>query len=685
MSQATTNVRAVEMPCDDPPASGPKTPPAKILVAVHGIGNQFQYATIQAVAHGFCRYLRKPATIPLGRFHRDATGPYMLQDDPLLGQEGVGGIGFAEIYWADIPREVVEKKYVLEEAQGWARALVSRIRLRHAKAGAASTIKLSDDDFHMLETVIDEMIRSVDLLERLFFLAKTAGLFTFELKALLSDFLGDVQIVTEFASERRKLLDQFRLGMEHIHADNPDAEIYIVAHSEGTVVALLGLLEGLVASPNPPWVRQVRGLMTIGSPLNKHIVCWPELWEKYQPAQGNGKPVTTAQSEASVRPSIVWHNYSDRADPIGFKLGITRKWLTDHGWNRAFDFPEENDHQFARYPLPGKAHNDYWQDDQVFGHFIQTVVKPGCPERSEFRRAPGSKFWPGILSASSYLVPFGLLFTGVYFFYKGVHSAVGRSDPLTGGEIAKDVFLITCLLGSITVLARIPRLCKKLMLHAGAFALFLGAMVLYGAFITPHLRNAFGGALLENADRAVQGIPALAGRFAPHAQLRSYDLKDGPPPTAEGVQRVTRSLGTQHAPDDEAEAEAPRRIQVWDYEPVAWWLPIDRPTLVVLVLATILCLANHLICRFYPAAGMWGLIGLGCAASFLLVASYVWSEKESPNAGPLWPVFLSGLAFFYLWWLGAMVFDLVFAWRRYIRNAMALTRLEQIIPIESRP
>ena len=118
MSQATTNVHRVEMPCDDPSAIGTKAPPAKVLVAVHGIGNQFQYATIQAVAHGFLPLPPQAGDDPLGRFHRDATGPYMLQDDPLLNQEGVGGIGFAEIYWADIPREVVEKKYVLEEARG---------------------------------------------------------------------------------------------------------------------------------------------------------------------------------------------------------------------------------------------------------------------------------------------------------------------------------------------------------------------------------------------------------------------------------------------------------------------------------------------------------------------------------------------------------------------------------------
>jgi hypothetical protein len=254
--------------------------PSKILVAVHGIGNQFEYATIQSVAFALCRFHGEAASIPLGRFHLDRPGTYVHPLDP--EREGFGrSVGFAEIYWADIPRAVVEKKYILEGAQRWAKTLLERIRSRHAQA-SGSEIKLDEADFDMLDTVIMEMIRSVDIIDRLSFLARQAGLFNFELKTLLADFLGDVQIVTEFASERRKLLDQFRSRMEGIHKAYPGAEIYIIAHSEGTVVAFLGLLEALARMPRPPWVDGVRGLMTIGSPLNKHVICWPELWRPFQ-------------------------------------------------------------------------------------------------------------------------------------------------------------------------------------------------------------------------------------------------------------------------------------------------------------------------------------------------------------------------------------------------------------------
>jgi hypothetical protein len=37
----------------------------------------------------------------------------------------------------------------------------------------------------------------------------------------------------------------------------------------------------------------------------------------------------------------------------------------------------------------------------------------------------------------------------------------------------------------------------------------------------------------------------------------------------------------------------------------------------------------------------------------------------------LWPLFLAGAAFVYLWWLALLLFDLVFAWHRYIRNSVA--------------
>jgi hypothetical protein len=39
---------------------------------------------------------------------------------------------------------------------------------------------------------------------------------------------------------------------------------------------------------------------------------------------------------------------------------------------------------------------------------------------------------------------------------------------------------------------------------------------------------------------------------------------------------------------------------------------------------------------------------------------------------PIWPAFLGGAAFLYLWWIAALIFDLVFVWHRYIRSSRAV-------------
>jgi hypothetical protein len=49
--------------------------------------------------------------------------------------------------------------------------------------------------------------------------------------------------------------------------------------------------------------------------------------------------------------------------------------------------------------------------------------------------------------------------------------------------------------------------------------------------------------------------------------------------------------------------------------------------------------------------------------------------------GPIWPVFVAGAAFLYLWWLAIISFDLTFIWHLYIRHSGAQKlireRLEQ--------
>src|SRR5262249_1887911 len=141
---------------------------------------------------------------------------------------------------------------------------------------------------------------------------------------------------------------------EKAHQQDPgyqkkNLEIHVIAHSEGTVITFLGLLRALCEKKTPEWVKSVRGFMTIGSPINKHLILWPELWADVLTA-----PANPPRKEDRIR----WCNYSDYGDPIGFRLKKTREWLTDHGWDGFFDFPDNQDIGFSRYPFPGKAHSD---------------------------------------------------------------------------------------------------------------------------------------------------------------------------------------------------------------------------------------------------------------------------------------------------------------------------------------
>ena len=272
--------------------------------------------------------------------------------------------------------------------------------------------------------MLEEMIETLGVLDRLTFIAEKAGIFKFDLQKLLIDYLGDVQIVTEFKSLREEILEQFFTLMRTVSKDFPNAEIHIVAHSEGSVISFLGLLKGLceysTGAEEWKWVEKVRGYMTIGSPIDKHLVLWPELWREAE--QCPARP--------ALKAPIKWRNFFDYGDPIGFKLNTARQWLREHRWDAAFEF-DEKDHDigFSRYYLPGKAHNDYWGDEKLFGHFIQTVVegedKTERENTKDYSKPPRSKL-RAMLSCliAPYSIVAILMFLAVYVIYKAVSTAV---------------------------------------------------------------------------------------------------------------------------------------------------------------------------------------------------------------------------------------------------------------------
>jgi len=423
----------------------------KLVVAVHGVGDQYSYATLQSVVSQFCLHYKQPMDVPLGAFHNGR---------PVFSLEGdraapLTSFAFAEVYWATIPRELVADQHTLEEAKKWATTILERLRMRWRTAG--EPIPCRDADFALSRQIVHEMIETVGVAERLSFIAEKAGLFTFDLRKILDDYLGDVQVVAEFGAERRKILRTFAETMDKASIECPNADIYIVAHSEGTVVALLGLLEAFRAPTPPQWIDHVRGFMTLGSPIDKHLYFWPELFRGSNPVRKPSAP-------------IAWRNYYDRGDPIGFELDGVRRWFDESeagsdgvSWHDVFEFDETHDFGFTRYPFPGKAHVDYWEDKDVFGHFIESVVARndrGHTSTASSPESPRTKPWTWIVSwILPYVGVFVLLLTAAFIMDKAV--LLASADDAGNLEIFRGTVGLATLLFGVTVAARIPRLTKS--------------------------------------------------------------------------------------------------------------------------------------------------------------------------------------------------------------------------------
>ena len=551
----------------------------KVIVAVHGIGDQTRFSTAQQVLSQFSRYGGQTAAVPLGNFHAEDDSAVFTSD-----ATEIAGLGFAEVYWAHIPRKVVDEKYLLEDVQPWVRTVIGRVH-RHRMAAR----DLTEADERRIEQVLREMLQTIGVLDRLCFLAEKMGIFSFDLKKVLVDFVDDVQIVAEFKRQGGEIGKEFADRMLAVHKQFEDAkEIYIVAHSEGTVVTLLGLLAAL-CDPDNPWISKVRGLMTFGSPIDKHLILWPELFEKF------AKPCNRPH------PPIEWHNYYDYGDPVGFALETARKRFTTGDWQGIFNFPPEHDHGFARYPLPGKAHTDYWQDDHVFGHFIRKVVgiKPPEPAAERYEKAPASKWLPRIVSwVAPYMLGVALLFVGVLFLYNAVHGFLrpdGDKQELL--QVFGNVAGIMCLLAGVTVMARIPRLTRVWTWRLFGGLVFLLSLAGYHVFLS----------------------------------------------LAKGLSGFWSNVMT-----------------------------IEEPGLLVGV-AVALAIAATVAGTLFPALGMRTLLIPGVAAVAYFVYSYV-SENRPETYGKLWPIFVAGAVFLYLWWLSALLFDLTFVWHRYIRMSVPILK-----------
>ncbi len=221
-------------------------------------------------------------------------------------------IGLAEVYWADLCHLQLASGIRLEQGVPWAQTLVDRAKALKQRAAPEKP----NPDYEKIRAVISEMGDGLQLLDWLSTLAPKLKLPTFDVNKIVNEYLGDVQFVAEFKDIRNGILKRFAATLDGVAQRvglTADDEIYLVTHSEGTVIALLGLLEAMTGANRPAWLEHIRGWMTIGCPIDKHLILWPELWTQFQ----------SGPTHVPCSP-IVWWNYSDYGDPIGYEVRTAR-------------------------------------------------------------------------------------------------------------------------------------------------------------------------------------------------------------------------------------------------------------------------------------------------------------------------------------------------------------------------
>ncbi|MSR62618.1 MAG: hypothetical protein EXS08_09270 [Planctomycetes bacterium] len=652
----------------------------RLLVAVHGIGDQVRNATVQQLTR-----VMGAGSVPLGAFPGEpgeAHLPTLWRVDGQAWRQKWrdSDTTFAEVYWADIPRKL--DPYTVQETKGWGLTVAERLRERDPRSRATARDARRNAkadpgrveggrhwpvDYDKTAAILEEFVEGIGLIERLGALGHHVGLPRFDAGKILNDYVNDVQVVAEFERYREQIVARFVVALWKLHDSDRDAEIHVVAHSEGTVVALLGLLhayrgtplykKALTAAgitPDSRWLGQVKGLLTIGSPIDKHFVLWPFLWEDLLKG-------ATDPSLEDVACRIPWFNYYDTGDPVGFELDTARAELAERHVE-LFVFPPSHDLQFTRYPLPGKAHNDYWTDTAVFAHYTEAVLggRPVAPK--------------GLLLAriTSYLLPYvlclALLATGVWLLHNAVlgdplaQQSLKNPEDLGAGNTTLNVLMLTCLVAGMTVCARLARLMRLrgralFWQLAGLAGYGLGALSL-GA--RPKLRDWIGEGLIGWGKSPWAFVLVAAATVVACAVVLTSE---------EARRRGTRALACLAAIVGAAWllalGLAPQALLPWSA-----MLGTLGVTLVSWVLAFAL-----------PRLGLHALVYYGGVLALLSLGGILANGAVAPSCAQPpshWPLVAATAGFLYLWWLAALLFDLVFIWHRYICVGEGLEQMAYI-------
>ena len=112
---------------------------------------------------------------PLGYFHSDVTritSVSLLDDLQSLKNADLASIGFAEVFWADIPQKVAREGRTLDETKAWARTVVARAHALLRQAQMENRPGIIPPDFGLVAEVLEEIIDTVRVLEEVHLIPK---------------------------------------------------------------------------------------------------------------------------------------------------------------------------------------------------------------------------------------------------------------------------------------------------------------------------------------------------------------------------------------------------------------------------------------------------------------------------------------------------------------------------------
>jgi hypothetical protein len=280
-------------------------------------------------------------------------------------------IGFSEVYWQPITKGYLaaHNGQTPVPVFTWAHSLNCRVRGDDRGGQSLSAWREALDNAETLLGLIQKLAVISGK-------AKTFG-------QTLCDFIGDVQMYAEVDPIHddvnvvfKDALDDIAFTRKQIPAVFDSSEIYIVAHSEGTVVSWKSLILARSAEVPPGWLNQIKGFVTLGSPIDKHLLMW---------GPQNFPPDISTEQANKIR----WWNFWDYSDPVGHSLdGV----FHNSGAPVNKQFERVYDAGFARYPIPGVAHVDYWADANIYHRIIQEVM--GIPAGyATWQMDTGSRWW----------------------------------------------------------------------------------------------------------------------------------------------------------------------------------------------------------------------------------------------------------------------------------------------------